>query len=176
MKFTGDPYMVLGSQDYQCHHGKDWHANSKKIRKSKKEEMMRRLVQPTKKLDCPVTFIVKKVFFYSKYKIEKDTKRKRTDMAKKIKEDIVPIANSKEKLHTAVESLGEVSLCSHFCYYYALPLLLCSVIHIAIIYFNYHSSRYLQVQYLCAFPNPNTHKTIRRFITTLFQTCLDNPG
>ena len=45
----------------------------------------RKLAQHTKKVDCPVVLSVKKTLTFTLFKIEKDTKRRRTEAAKKIK-------------------------------------------------------------------------------------------
>ena len=42
--------------------------------------------QPTKKLDCPVKFHVKKIFRFPEFKVEKDTKWNRSVASKKLRE------------------------------------------------------------------------------------------
>ena len=90
--FNGIPYMLLVAQDYQCHQGKDIHKASKELyQKDKKIQQSfdhcvlksRKLAQHTKKVDCPVVLSVKKIFTFPLFKIEKDTKRRRTEAAKK---------------------------------------------------------------------------------------------
>ena len=80
--------MLLVAQDYQCHQGKDMH----KARKAKKNQQSfdhcvlksRKLAQHTKKVDYPVVLSVKKTLSFPLSKIEKDTKRRRIEAAKKI--------------------------------------------------------------------------------------------
>ena len=45
----------------------------------------RKLAQHTKKVDCPVVLSVKKILTFPLFKIENDTKRRRTEAAKKIR-------------------------------------------------------------------------------------------
>ena len=45
----------------------------------------RRLAQPTKKLNCPVKFTVKKIYRFPEYKISKDNNWQRSNKSKDIK-------------------------------------------------------------------------------------------
>ena len=45
-------------------------------------------MQNTKKLDCPVTFQVKKLYRFPEFQIKKDTNWQRSSMSKKIKENL----------------------------------------------------------------------------------------
>lgn len=45
----------------------------------------RKLTQPTKKLDCPVVFNVKKIFRFPKFKIDHDTKWNRSVASKQLR-------------------------------------------------------------------------------------------
>ena len=49
----------------------------------------RKLIQPTKKLNCPVTFQVKKLFHFPEFKIDTDTKWNRSLASKKLKKFII---------------------------------------------------------------------------------------
>ena len=96
LPFDGVPYVFLGAKDYQCHQGKDKNLLMKKKFSEKKETRVRgvdhvqhiksrKLAQPTKKLDCPVRFSVKKLYRFPEYKIFKDTSWQRSNTSKKIK-------------------------------------------------------------------------------------------
>ena len=96
LSFDGVPYIFLGGIDYQCHQGKDKNLSNKRKFVEKKETRVRgvdhvqhiksrKLAQPTKKLDCPVSFSVKKLYRFPEYKIFKDTSWQRSNTSKKIK-------------------------------------------------------------------------------------------
>ena len=96
LSFDGVPYIFLGVIDYQCHQGKDKNLSAKRKFLEKKEIRVRgvdhvqhiksrKLAQPTKKLDCPVRFSVKKLYRFPEYKIFKDTSWQRSNTSKKIK-------------------------------------------------------------------------------------------
>ena len=57
----------------------------------------RKFTQPTKKLDCPVTFHVKKLFRFPEFKIDADTKWNRSVASKKLR-------NSLEQIQTSVST------------------------------------------------------------------------
>ena len=82
LHFDGVPYIFLGTREYQCHQGNDKNKCNKDKHRKKKNELVRgidhtqhiksrKLAQPTKKLDCPVTFTVKKLYRFPEYKILK---------------------------------------------------------------------------------------------------------
>ena len=89
VKFTGTPYLYLGSCQFQCHQGGNKNVSKKrKFRKTQKEkstddhaELMKtkKLTQPSKKVGYPVTLAVKKIYSFPEYKISADTKRQRTN-------------------------------------------------------------------------------------------------
>ena len=54
----------------------------------------RKNIQPTKKLDCPVKFVVKKIFRFTKYNLLNDTKNNREKMKKAVKGDILKFSKS----------------------------------------------------------------------------------
>ena len=95
IKFRGTPFILIGSQTYQCHQGKDFNV-SKKIyyNEAKKKKVpfehshikSRKLSQPTKKMEFPVTFQTKKTILFPEFSIKKDTKWNRTESSKKLKE------------------------------------------------------------------------------------------
>ena len=57
----------------------------------------KKLSQPTKKLDCPLVFTVKKLLRFPEYK-KKNTQRKRTEMAAKLKKKITALSSAKNDL------------------------------------------------------------------------------
>ena len=78
------------------------------VKKKKKERQTsdhcfirsRKISQPTKKLDCPLVFTVKKLLQFPEYKIEKNTQRKRTEMAAKLKKEITALSSAENDLKT----------------------------------------------------------------------------
>ena len=94
--FDGVPYIFLGNRDYQCHQGKDSNITKKRKYKETRKDLVRgvdhtqhiktrKLSQPSKKLNCPVQFSVKKLYRFPEYKISKDTSWQRSSTSKKIK-------------------------------------------------------------------------------------------
>ena len=80
IRFSGTLFILIGSQPYQCHQGKDLNA-SKKIyyNEVKKKKLLfehslirsRKLPQPTKKMECPVTFETKKIISFPELSVKK---------------------------------------------------------------------------------------------------------
>ena len=75
----------LGYQEYQCHQGKGNHIGKKQKFHSEKKVALtqdhcfrkRRLtIQATRKLDCPVTLTVKKIFRFPEFKINEKKKNR----------------------------------------------------------------------------------------------------
>jgi len=104
LEFDGVPYLWLGRREYQCHQGND-KAKSQKIkyRNNKNNSLMsdhtssmrtKKHTQPTKKLDCPVKFYVKKIFRFYDFSIEKDTKWNRSVASKKLREYLKTLRDS----------------------------------------------------------------------------------
>ena len=84
--FSGVPYILLAKRRYQFHQGEDTHKKSKENYQAKRKEQQtsdhcfirsRKLSQPTKKLDCPLVFTVKKLLPFPEYKIKKKTHNER---------------------------------------------------------------------------------------------------
>ena len=101
--FTGCPYVMLGKQEYYCHQGQDFNQNKKDMYRKHKNEALkqdhiykgsRKHTQPTKKMDCPVKFCVKKIYRFTSYKVTCNTKYSREKVTKLLREDL---KNSKEK-------------------------------------------------------------------------------
>ena len=87
--------MFLGSCQFQCHQGSDKNISKKvKFRETQKEKLTgdhaepiktKKLTQLSKKVGCPVTFAVKKIYSFPEHKISADTKRQRTNASIKLK-------------------------------------------------------------------------------------------
>lgn len=102
LHFDGIPYIWLGRRKYQCHQGKDKAVHQKeKYRTQKNSKLLsehgsaasktRKHTQPTKKLGCPVTFEVKKLFRFPEARILNDTKWNRSLASKSIKKKLLDI-------------------------------------------------------------------------------------
>ena len=70
----------------------------------------RKNIQPTKNLDCPVKFVVKKLFRLPKYNLQNDTKNNREKMNKTVKGDI--LKSSKSDL--SIDDLGTLQYLAIF--------------------------------------------------------------
>ena len=80
IKFTGTPYLLLGSCQLQCHQGSDKNISKKvKFRETQKEKLTgdhaepietKKRTQPSKNVGCPVTFAVKKIYFFQNTKFQ----------------------------------------------------------------------------------------------------------
>lgn len=101
--YTGSPYTMLGKREYTCHQGKDRDKTLKEKRmEMKNEERMRdhsylkrrRHTQSTKKMDCPVKFMVKKIFRFNDV-IHKDSKYNREKLNKRIRNDVNKLEQNK---------------------------------------------------------------------------------
>lgn len=89
---------MLGKREYVCHQGKDKdQAKKDKYREEKNQKTMtdhiwhkrRRHTQNTKKMNCPVKFMIKKIFRFTEYKLtSRDTKHNREKLNKAIRHDI----------------------------------------------------------------------------------------
>ena len=80
--FTGFPYINVGSCIYQCHQGKDYNLVKKNKKKAEVDELKRgdhvfiksrKHTQPTKKMNCPVSFSVKKIIVFDEMRFKTDT-------------------------------------------------------------------------------------------------------
>jgi len=87
--FDGIPYVWLGQRHYQCHQGTDKAIRQKERYRHQIASKLisehgapavktRKLRQPTKKLNCPVQFQVKKIFKFPDFQISVDTKWNRS--------------------------------------------------------------------------------------------------
>ncbi|XP_065663272.1 squamous cell carcinoma antigen recognized by T-cells 3 isoform X3 [Hydra vulgaris] len=97
--FMGIPYITVGKQVFQCHQGKDYNTNKKQQYELKKEilnqatriQIKSRNKGPSKKLDCPVLFAVRKLYFFPEYPLENDTKRNRALIAQNLRAHLAKI-------------------------------------------------------------------------------------
>ena len=90
----------------------------------------KKLSQPTKKLDCPLVFTVKKLLRFPEYRIQKNTQRNRTEMAAKLKKEITALSSAKNDLPTFTKDEE-----------------------------NKNSIKPLgRLEYICKFPDPNGHE------------------
>ena len=99
--------MFLGSCQFQCHQGSDKNISKKvKFRETQKEKLTgdhaepiktKKLTQPSKKVGCPVTFAVKKIYSFPEHKISADTKRQRTNASIKLRDILSNILKSCEE-------------------------------------------------------------------------------
>ena len=93
-------YLFSGKQEYHCHQGRDKHKKAKNNYLQKQTKRIlhehshiktRKSTQPTKKMNCPVKFTVKKIITFPSYSIEKDTKRRRTESSYSLRKHLVNI-------------------------------------------------------------------------------------
>ena len=105
LSYDGIPYIWLGRCQYKCHQG----ADKAKQQKIKHKQMVhtkmlsehgsaavktRKLTQPTKKMNCPVTFHVKKLSRFPEFKITTDTKWNRTVASRNLRSALEKIKQS----------------------------------------------------------------------------------
>ena len=94
----------MGSYQFQCYQGGDKNVSKKRIfRETQKEKLTgdhaepiktKKLTQPSKKVGCPVTFAVKKIYSFPEYKISTDTKPQRTNASIKLTDILSNIRKS----------------------------------------------------------------------------------
>ena len=103
IKFTGTSYLFLGGCQFQCHQGGDKISKKRKFRETQKEKLTGHHAEPikTKKLTqpsgCPVTFAVKKIYYFPEYKILAHTERQRTNASIKLRDILSNILKSCEE-------------------------------------------------------------------------------
>ena len=115
--FCGMPFLILNKRECRCHQGRDKDAQVKKVRKIKRKESAatsvpqehstgfksRKHIQNTKKLNCPVQFIVKKLLYFPTYTVPiSSTKFMKNQMMKKLKDDLMEMS---AKIKSNVESV-----------------------------------------------------------------------
>ena len=102
IKFSGTPFILIGSQTYRCHQGKDINVSKKRFftMKQKKKVLFEhshikslKLPQPTKKMECLVTFQTKKIISFPEFSIKTNTKWNKTESSKKLKEYLNGLIN-----------------------------------------------------------------------------------
>lgn len=92
--FLGFPFISVGHSKYDCSQGRDLNVAEKmRWRKDRENKSKlgvytptRQLSRPTKKMGCPASMCCKKIYAFPSYKIPKDTKRKRTEVSKKLRD------------------------------------------------------------------------------------------
>ena len=99
IKFNGIPFVLLNNRRYVCHQGKDRDEKRKEKRKIKRQSInpehayavkSRKRRQPSKKMDCPAHFSVKKVLYFPEYKLSgKESKRKQDDVKKQLRTSLI---------------------------------------------------------------------------------------
>ena len=109
--YTGSPYIHLGMQEFHCHQGRDLNLKKREQRKvdSNKDQMKKRrkVIQPSKKQDCPIKFVVKKIYRFCSYKLEKDSIRNRRKVLRNIRDKEF---RTKMITQESVNPLGNVAL------------------------------------------------------------------
>ena len=114
--FTWTPNVMLGKQEYSCHQGKYFSENKKKNyieqrncpKKSDIFAKSRKHTKPTKKMDYPVKFCVKKIFRFTLYKIISDSKHNHSKKQVARKQYLEACKN-KQKYHSIIAVLGHFS-------------------------------------------------------------------
>ncbi|KAJ8372023.1 hypothetical protein AAFF_G00295350 [Aldrovandia affinis] len=95
--FNGSPFKLLGKKTYVCHQGRDKNKKAKRRREEKIEKAtrhtrdhsyheVRRLIQTSKKMDCPATIYVVHIVRFPSYKITEDNPKKRNKASSALKE------------------------------------------------------------------------------------------
>ena len=120
--FDGIPYIWLGRRHCKCHQGKDKSkAKRLKYRNKVNSKLLpnhqsiitktRKLTQPTKKLDCPVTFHVKKIFRFPEFKIDTNAKWNQSVASKKLRNSLELIQTSVSTEQNNQENSTKSKLC-----------------------------------------------------------------
>ncbi|XP_066924314.1 uncharacterized protein [Clytia hemisphaerica] len=89
LKFTGTPYIWVGTKNYICHQGQDKNIRRKEKLKGQaaanfaskgdhpQYSKVRRNIRPTKKKHCSVSFAVKKLFLFPEYATDRRQQKER---------------------------------------------------------------------------------------------------
>ena len=86
IRFSGVPFVSLNKRSYTCHQGKDKNKKTNDRRTAKRHEenvvqkrvsdhrvtKSRKHIQPSKKLNCPAQFTVKKLLYFPQFEIKGD--------------------------------------------------------------------------------------------------------
>ena len=107
IKFPDTLNLYLASCQFQCHQDSDKNISKKvKFHETQKETLTgdhaepiksKKLSQPPKKIGCPVTFAVKRIYSFPEHKISADTKRQRTNASIKLRDILSNIHKSCEE-------------------------------------------------------------------------------
>ena len=96
---------MLGKQEYFCHQGKDYNKGEKDKYIEKKIIALRqdhiftkssKYTQPIKKLECPVKLCVKKIYWFTSYKVGIDTKNSREKINQNFLNDLETLKKKKK--------------------------------------------------------------------------------
>ena len=120
IKFTGIPYVWLGRQDWQCDQGKEF--NIQKMHEGEKytPTKSRRILYSTKKLQCAVKFMVKKIMVFPDYKINKNTRSKKDTISQMLRKKLksLPDPKSDSKQIGVIQYLWQHPIDNHSNHYY----------------------------------------------------------
>ncbi|KAI8506930.1 hypothetical protein Bbelb_153690 [Branchiostoma belcheri] len=106
--FDGIPFQTVGTEIFGCHQGRDKNVHEKeKLRAQKQQQSLndhsfdkrRRLLQNTKKLDCPAKFIVHHLMKFPDFKIADNNSSKRRQASAALKKAIA----GDETVHVNIE-------------------------------------------------------------------------
>ena len=106
IKFNGIPFALLNKRRYICNQGKDINVKNKKRRKNDRQQKSlsndhsvfktRKSNQPSKKMNCPAQFAVKKLLYFPGYEISKSSSQWKQDEKKKsLKKQLMSLKNSR---------------------------------------------------------------------------------
>ena len=104
---------MLGKEEYSYHQGKDYNKGKKDKYIEKKNialmedrvfTISRKHTQPTKKLDCPVKFCVKRIYRFTSYKVGIVVKNNREKINQNLRNDLKTLKKKKKNF----ENLGSL--------------------------------------------------------------------
>ncbi|XP_019616257.1 PREDICTED: uncharacterized protein LOC109463826 [Branchiostoma belcheri] len=119
VQYDGIPFQLVATKTYDCHQGPDRDVRKKERYRAQKDKQeledhvfikRRKVLQPSKKRDCPVQLRVTQVLKFPGFKITGNTKSKRRDASKALKVAIAADPGTVESLvqfHTTFPSLEE---------------------------------------------------------------------
>ena len=113
----------MGSCQFQYYQGCNKNVSKNtKFRETRKEKLTgdhaesiktKKLTQPSKKVGCPVTFVVKKIYSIPEHKISADTKRQRANASIKLRDMLSNILKSCEETKSRDFKLLDIYSTSH---------------------------------------------------------------
>ena len=122
IEYNGFPFIYMGREIYSCHQGKCRHSKANSENQRKKDNQLltdhcynvksRKLIQNTKKLDCPANFVVKKIIRFKDFGIASNTRHLRDVQSKKVKASILNTTNTTTTTTTTttteISEIGEL--------------------------------------------------------------------